>query len=48
MGGLKSGSILLEINRINISAVMFSALLLRDLVRLDGMPIAKQLEQHSL
>jgi len=48
MGGLKSGSMLLEINRINISAVMSSALLLRDLVRLAGMPIAKQLEQHSL
>ena len=47
-GRLKERIILLEINRINISAVMFSALLLRDLVRLDGMPIAKQLEQHSL
>lgn len=48
MGGLKSGSMLLEIKSISVSAVMSSALLLRDLVRLAGMPIAKQLEQHSL
>ena len=47
MGGLKSGSILLEIKRMNISAVMF-LLLLTTLVSEEGMPIAKQLEQHSL
>ncbi len=48
MGGLKSGSILLEIKRMNISAVMFLLLLLSTLVSVEGMPMAKQLEQHSL
>lgn len=47
MGGLKRGSILLEIKRITASAVMFSVVLLRFLVRFVGIAIAKQLEQHS-